>query len=61
MLGNNDPAFRAVAEHPRPGQRIVDLVRVVDLRSDGNPDSTDDLIVSGDLVRVGCRLGLELG
>jgi hypothetical protein len=25
------------------------------------PDSTDDLIVSGDLVRVGCRLGLELG
>jgi predicted RecA/RadA family phage recombinase len=26
---------------------------------DTYPDSTDDLIVSGDLVRVGCRLGLE--
>ena len=36
VIGNNDPAFRAVAEHPRPGQRIVDLVRVVDRRSDGN-------------------------
>jgi GDP-mannose 6-dehydrogenase len=36
VIGNNDPAFRAVAEHPRPGQRIVDLVGVVDRRSDGN-------------------------
>ena len=36
VIGNNDPAFRAVAERPRPGQRIVDLVRVVDRRSDGN-------------------------
>jgi GDP-mannose 6-dehydrogenase len=36
VIGNHDPAFRAVAERPRPGQRIVDLVRVVDRRSDGN-------------------------
>jgi GDP-mannose 6-dehydrogenase len=36
VIGNNDPAFRAVAAHPRPGQRIVDLVRIVDRRSDGN-------------------------
>ena len=36
VIGNHDPAFRAVAEHPRPGQRIVDLVRIVDRRSDGN-------------------------
>ena len=36
VIGNHDPAFRAVAEHPRPGQRIVDLVRVVDRRSDGD-------------------------
>jgi GDP-mannose 6-dehydrogenase len=36
VIGNNDPAFRAVAEHPRPGQRIVDLVHIVDRRSDGN-------------------------
>jgi GDP-mannose 6-dehydrogenase len=36
VIGNNDPAFRAVAEQPRPGQRIVDLVRIVDRRSDGN-------------------------
>ena len=36
VIGNNDPAFRAVAQHPRPGQRIVDLVRIVDRRSDGN-------------------------
>ena len=36
VIGNNDPAFRAVAERPRPGQRIVDLVRVVDRRSDGD-------------------------
>ena len=36
VIGNRDPAFRAVAERPRPGQRIVDLVRVVDRRSDGN-------------------------
>jgi GDP-mannose 6-dehydrogenase len=35
VIGNNDPAFRAVAEEPRPGQRIVDLVRVIDRRSDG--------------------------
>ena len=36
VIGNDDPAFRAAAEHPRPGQRIVDLVRIVDRRSDGN-------------------------
>jgi GDP-mannose 6-dehydrogenase len=36
VIGNDDPAFRAVAERPRPGQRIVDLVRIVDRRSDGN-------------------------
>jgi GDP-mannose 6-dehydrogenase len=36
VIGNNDPAFRAVAERPRRGQRIVDLVRVIDRRSDGN-------------------------
>ena len=35
VIGNNDPAFQAVAERPRPGQRVVDLVRVVDRRSDG--------------------------
>jgi GDP-mannose 6-dehydrogenase len=35
VIGNNDLAFRAVAEKPRPGQRIVDLVRVTDRRSDG--------------------------
>ena len=34
VIGNNDPAFRDVAESPRPGQRVVDLVRVVDRRSD---------------------------
>jgi hypothetical protein len=27
----------------------------------GEQDSTDDLIGNGDLVAVGCRLGLELG
>jgi len=36
VIGNNDPAFRDVAESPRPGQRVVDLVRVVDRRSDGD-------------------------
>ena len=36
VIGNRDPAFQAVAERPRPGQRIVDLVRVVDRRSDGD-------------------------
>ena len=36
VIGNNDPAFRAVIERPRPGQRIVDLVHIVDRRSDGN-------------------------
>jgi GDP-mannose 6-dehydrogenase len=36
VIGNNDPAFRKVAGQPRPGQRIVDLVRTVDRRSDGN-------------------------
>ena len=35
VIGNNDPAFRAVAECPRPGQRVVDLVHIVDRRSDG--------------------------
>ena len=36
VIGNRDPAFQAVAERPRPGQRVVDLVRIVDRRSDGN-------------------------
>ena len=36
VIGNNDPAFREVAESPRPGQRVVDLIRVVDRRSDGD-------------------------
>jgi GDP-mannose 6-dehydrogenase len=36
VIGNNDPAFRNIAESPRPGQRVVDLVRVVDRRSDGD-------------------------
>ena len=36
VIGNRDPAFQAVAERPRPGQRIVDLVRVVDRRSNGD-------------------------
>jgi GDP-mannose 6-dehydrogenase len=36
VIGNGDPSFRAAAEHPRPGQRIVDLVHIVDRRSDGN-------------------------
>ena len=36
VIGNRDPAFQALAEHPRPGQRVVDLVRIVDRRSDGN-------------------------
>jgi GDP-mannose 6-dehydrogenase len=36
VIGNADPAFRAVAEQPRPGQRIVDLIRVVQRRSDGD-------------------------
>jgi GDP-mannose 6-dehydrogenase len=35
VIGNNDPAFQPVADRPRPGQRIVDLVRVSDRRSDG--------------------------
>jgi GDP-mannose 6-dehydrogenase len=36
VIGNRDPAFQAVVERPRPGQRIVDLVRVVDRRTDGD-------------------------
>jgi GDP-mannose 6-dehydrogenase len=36
VIGNADPAFRAVAECPRPGQRIVDLVRIANRRSDGS-------------------------
>ena len=35
VIGTDDPTFRAVAEKPRSGQRIVDLVRVIDRRSDG--------------------------
>jgi GDP-mannose 6-dehydrogenase len=35
VIGNHDPVFRTVAEHPRPGQRVVDLIRVADRRSDG--------------------------
>jgi GDP-mannose 6-dehydrogenase len=35
VIGNNDPAFQPVADRPRPGQRIVDLVRISDRRSDG--------------------------
>jgi hypothetical protein len=30
-------------------------------RTTSKPDSTDELIVSGDLVRVGRRFGPELG
>jgi GDP-mannose 6-dehydrogenase len=36
VIGNRDPAFQAVAKQPRPGQRIIDLVRIVDRRSDGS-------------------------
>jgi GDP-mannose 6-dehydrogenase len=36
VIGNDDPAFREVADQPRPGQRIVDLVRVGGRRSDGS-------------------------
>jgi GDP-mannose 6-dehydrogenase len=36
VIGNDDRTFRAAAERLRPGQRIVDLVRIVDRRSDGN-------------------------
>jgi GDP-mannose 6-dehydrogenase len=36
VIGNDDPAFRGVAERPRQGQRIVDLVHIVDRRSDGH-------------------------
>jgi GDP-mannose 6-dehydrogenase len=36
VIGNGDPAFRAVADQPRAGQRIVDLVRVGSRRSDGS-------------------------
>ena len=36
VIDNNDPSFRAAAEQPRPGQRIVDLVHIIDRRSDGN-------------------------
>jgi GDP-mannose 6-dehydrogenase len=35
VIGNNDPAFQAVADRPRTGQRIVDLVRISDRRSNG--------------------------
>jgi GDP-mannose 6-dehydrogenase len=35
VIGNNDPVFQAVADRPRTGQRIVDLVRISDRRSDG--------------------------
>jgi GDP-mannose 6-dehydrogenase len=36
VIGNGDPAFRAVADQPRAGQHIVDLVRVGSRRSDGS-------------------------
>jgi GDP-mannose 6-dehydrogenase len=36
VIGNDDPAFREAADHPRAGQRIVDLVRVASRRSDGS-------------------------
>jgi GDP-mannose 6-dehydrogenase len=36
VIGNHDPVFRTVAEHPGPGQRVVDLVRIVDRRSEEN-------------------------
>jgi len=36
VIGNDDPAFRAAADQPRAGQRIVDLVRVGSRRSDGS-------------------------
>jgi GDP-mannose 6-dehydrogenase len=36
VIGNDDDAFREVAAKPPAGRRIVDLVRIVDRRSDGN-------------------------
>jgi GDP-mannose 6-dehydrogenase len=36
VIGNHDPAFRAVAAAPPAGRRIIDLVRMVDRRSDGD-------------------------
>jgi GDP-mannose 6-dehydrogenase len=36
VIGNNDAAFREVAASPPAGRRIVDLVHIVDRRSDGN-------------------------
>jgi GDP-mannose 6-dehydrogenase len=36
VIGNHDVAFREVAAKPPAGRRIVDLVRIVDRRSDGN-------------------------
>jgi GDP-mannose 6-dehydrogenase len=36
VIGNDDPAFRAVAADPPQGRRMVDLVGVVQRRSDGD-------------------------
>ena len=36
VIGNDDPAFRAVAERPGQGGGSSTLVRVVDRRSDGD-------------------------
>jgi GDP-mannose 6-dehydrogenase len=32
VIGNNDPEFRRVLDLKRPGQRVIDLVRIVDRR-----------------------------
>jgi GDP-mannose 6-dehydrogenase len=36
VIGNRDAAFRELAADPPAGRRIVDLVHIVDRRSDGN-------------------------
>lgn len=35
VIGNSDPKFRAVPQQLRPGQRLVDFVRISEQRSDG--------------------------
>jgi len=34
VVGNKDPEFRSVPDRLRPGQRLVDFVRITDRRSD---------------------------
>lgn len=36
VVGNQDPDFRNVASRLRNGQRLVDFVRIIDRKSDGN-------------------------